>query len=97
MGINNLNVFSVGDLPFGNTQWVGFEADCRRIFGQVVLIDIDAESHILVLQVSQDLLTCFLEYTDLLERLVNLRLQLLLDAINHFSFLKNPEKEPSFI
>jgi len=53
----------------------------------VVLFDVDVERDVLVLQISQHRLTQVLKNAQVLERLVNLLLQLLLDAFQQFFLL----------
>lgn len=75
--------------PLQHAGRIGLEANGGRLIRQVVLVDVDAEGDVLVLEVGEDLLTSLLKHAQLLECLVDVLLQLLLDAFDHLLFLLN--------
>jgi len=74
-------------LLFRTSGRVGLERDAIRVDVHVVLFDVDVESDVLVLQISEYCLTQILQDTEVLECLVNLLLQLLLDALQYLFLL----------
>ena len=78
---------NVVQLPFRYASWIWFVANLWWLFCKVVLFNVNVKRNVLILEVSKHLLSCFLQTTQLLKWVADLRLQLSLNCFNHLLFL----------
>lgn len=75
------------DLPLWYPQGVWFEADAGWPVGEIVLIYIYSQGNVLVLEVSLELLSGFLQKTQLFKGISNFLLKSFFDSLNDLYFL----------
>lgn len=83
---------TVWQLLAGTSCGVRLERDVAGVDVEVVLFDVDVKGDVLVLQVGQHRLSQVLKHTQMLKRLGDLLLQLLLDALQQLFLLSNHRK-----